>query len=68
MATKTYVYLKDELAAKLKAAAAETSKPEQEIMRDLIQYFLDAWLEAERMRLKALQEMTHQMEVKGKKR
>jgi len=68
MARKTYVYLKDETASKLQAAAAEISWKEQEIIQELIDYFLDIWLEGERAKLERFRQMGHQMEVKGKKR
>jgi len=68
MARKTYVYLKDETASKLQAAAAETSWKEQEIIQELIEYFLDIWLAGERAKMEGFRQMVGQMEVKGKKR
>lgn len=64
MGVKTYVYLKNETAKRLNAAAAETSWKEQEIIQELIDYFLDTWLEGERAKLEKFRRMTGQFEGK----
>jgi len=68
MERKVNVYLKGELAEKVVAAAEETNRTEPSVIRDVLQYFLDAWLAGERAKLERFRQMVGQMEVKGKKK
>jgi hypothetical protein len=67
MAKKTYVYLKDDLAAKLEEAAAETNWTQQDIIQELVELFLDSWLAAERAKLETIRQLTQPIQTKKKK-
>jgi hypothetical protein len=48
-------------------AAKETNRTEPGVIRDVLQYFLDVWLEGERAKLERFRQMGRQMQVKGKR-
>ncbi|GEM_PF-5834144 len=60
MTKQITISLKDELADKLARAAEETCKTEPAVIREVLHYFLEAWLEAERAKLETVRKMTGQ--------
>jgi len=68
MTKKLSIYLEEDLAARIEAAASEAGRNQQQVVREVLQYFLDAWLAGERAKLEGFRQMVGQMEVRGKKR